>query len=183
MGIWNGGKLPAFGDDRNAAINASFTIALTLDLRSAARFLASIINSSFKTNVVRIRVQHKCTPAEFKKKSRPAKKLRCVGRFKISLHVYPKIILVFHERAANFPLSMPQLTIYLDPATQRQVELAARREAISLSRWARKHLAMAAAAETASAWDHLAGFSGTVDSSFEAPSRDTAQRPVPDLEP
>jgi hypothetical protein len=34
---------------------------------------------------------------------------------------------------------MPQLTIYLDRATQRQVELAARREAISLSRWARKH--------------------------------------------
>ena len=78
---------------------------------------------------------------------------------------------------------MPQLTIYLDPATQRQVELAARRESISLSRWARKHLAMAAAAETASAWDHLAGFSGTVDSSFEAPARGTAQRPVPDLEP
>lgn len=78
---------------------------------------------------------------------------------------------------------MPQLTIYLDPATQRQVELAARREAVSLSRWARKHLAKAAAAETASAWDHLAGFSGTVDASFVPPARDTTQRPVPDLEP
>ena len=78
---------------------------------------------------------------------------------------------------------MPQLTIYLDPATQRQVELAARREAISLSRWARKHLAMAAAAESASAWDHLAGFSGTVDDSFVPPARDTSQRPVPDLDP
>jgi len=78
---------------------------------------------------------------------------------------------------------MPQLTIYLDPATQQQVEIAARREAISLSRWARKHLAKAAAAESASAWDHLAGFAGTVDASFEAPARDTSQRPVPDLEP
>ena len=78
---------------------------------------------------------------------------------------------------------MPQLTIYLDPATQRQVELAARREAISLSRWARKHLAMAAAAETASAWDHLAGFAGTADDTFVPPARDTTQRPVPDLKP
>jgi len=78
---------------------------------------------------------------------------------------------------------MPQLTIYLDPATQRQVELAARREAISLSRWARKHLAMAAATESASAWDHIAGFAGTVDDSFVAPTRDTTQRPVPDLDP
>ena len=78
---------------------------------------------------------------------------------------------------------MPQLTIYLDLVTQRQVELAARREAISLSRWARKHLAMAAAAESASAWDHLAGFSGTMDASFVPPARDTTQRPVPDLEP
>jgi len=78
---------------------------------------------------------------------------------------------------------MPQLTIYLDLETQRQVELAARREAVSLSRWARKHLAMAATAETASAWEHLAGFAGTVDETFTPPGRASTQRPVPDLEP
>lgn len=78
---------------------------------------------------------------------------------------------------------MPQLTIYLDSVTQRQVELAARREAVSLSRWARKHLAIAAAAESASAWDHLAGFSETVDDSFAPAARETTHRLVPDLDP
>lgn len=78
---------------------------------------------------------------------------------------------------------MSQLTIYLDPETQRKVEIAARRESVSLSRWAREHLARAADAEAASAWDHLAGFSGTIDDSFEIPARAATQRPVPSLEP
>jgi hypothetical protein len=77
---------------------------------------------------------------------------------------------------------MSQLTIYLDPETQRKVELAARRESLSLSRWAREHLAKAAEAEMASAWDHLSAFSGIADDSFELPARETAHRPVPNLE-
>lgn len=77
---------------------------------------------------------------------------------------------------------MSQLTIYLDPETQRKVEIAARRESVSLSRWAREHLAKAAEAETASAWDHLAAFSGMIDDSFEIPAREATHRPVPSLE-
>ncbi len=77
---------------------------------------------------------------------------------------------------------MPQLTIYLDPETQRKVETAARRESVSLSRWAREHLAKAAEAESASAWDHLEKFSGTTDDTFEPPARQLHHRPVPDLE-
>ena len=39
---------------------------------------------------------------------------------------------------------MAQLTIYLDADTQKKVEAAARRDSVSLSRWARDHLARAA---------------------------------------
>lgn len=81
-----------------------------------------------------------------------------------------------------YSCSMPQLTIYLDPETQRKVEIAAKRESVSLSRWAREHLAKAADAESSSAWDHLAGFSGSVDDSFAPPARDSTHRPVPDLD-
>ncbi len=42
------------------------------------------------------------------------------------------------------PSIVPQLTIYLDRETQREVEEAARREGCSLSRWARGHLLAAA---------------------------------------
>jgi predicted transcriptional regulator len=77
---------------------------------------------------------------------------------------------------------MAQLTIYLDPETQRKVENAARRESLSLSRWAREHLAKAAESETASAWDHLSAFSGTLDDGFEIPSRESSHRPVPSLD-
>jgi len=77
---------------------------------------------------------------------------------------------------------MSQLTIYLDPETQRKVEIAARRESVSLSRWAREHLAKAAEAEFASAWDHLSAFSGTIDETFEAPSRENNHRSVPNFD-
>jgi len=46
---------------------------------------------------------------------------------------------------------MSQLTIYLDSETQRKLTLAARREAVSLSSWARKHLAKAAEESEATA--------------------------------
>ncbi len=77
---------------------------------------------------------------------------------------------------------MAQLTIYLDQETQRMVEIAARRESVSLSRWAREHLAKAAQTAEVSAWDHLAAFSETADESFAPPDRDITHRPVPDLE-
>jgi hypothetical protein len=77
---------------------------------------------------------------------------------------------------------MSQLTIYLDPETQRKVEIAARRESVSLSRWAREHLAKAADAESASAWDHLSTFSGTIDETFEVPPREKDHRPVPNFD-
>ncbi len=77
---------------------------------------------------------------------------------------------------------MSQLTIYLDSETQRKVELAARRESVSLSRWAREHLTKAAETETASAWDHLSTFSEVADETFEIPARATSHRAVPGLE-
>lgn len=77
---------------------------------------------------------------------------------------------------------MAQLTIYLDPETQRKVEAAAKREAISLSRWAREHLSKAADIESSAAWDHLSAFSGTVGDDFEIPSRDSLHRPLSSLD-
>jgi len=76
---------------------------------------------------------------------------------------------------------MAQLTIYLDEETQRKVEDAARRESISLSRWAREHLLKAAESETASAWGHLSRFSGCVDETFQPPARGKNHREVPEL--
>jgi hypothetical protein len=76
---------------------------------------------------------------------------------------------------------MSQLTIYLDPETQRKIEEAARREAVSLSRWAREHLARAADASSTSAWDHLASFSGIAED-FEAPERTGLPREAPSLD-
>ncbi|MEO8614000.1 MAG: hypothetical protein ABI600_02580 [Luteolibacter sp.] len=77
---------------------------------------------------------------------------------------------------------MSQLTIYLDPETQRKVEMAARRESLSLSRWAREHLAKAAETAEASAWDHMAAFAGTTDEPFEIPLRDPHHREISNLE-
>ena len=77
---------------------------------------------------------------------------------------------------------MSQLTIYLDPETQRKVEMAARRESLSLSRWAREHLAKAADTAEASAWDHMAVFSGTTNDAFDIPVRESNHREVPNLE-
>ena len=77
---------------------------------------------------------------------------------------------------------MAQLSLYLDPETHRKVEAAARRESVSLSRWAREHLAKAADASAASAWDHVAGFAGTADESFQVPTRESSHREIPALE-
>jgi len=77
---------------------------------------------------------------------------------------------------------MSQLSIYLDQETQRKVELAARREAVSVSRWARIHLSKAAETAEASAWDHLSAFAGIAGETFEAPERQLSHRAVPDLE-
>ena len=77
---------------------------------------------------------------------------------------------------------MAQLTIYLDADTQKKVEAAARRESVSLSRWARDHLARAADQDGASAWSHLSAFTGTVDNSFAIPKRERGHRAIPNLE-
>jgi hypothetical protein len=77
---------------------------------------------------------------------------------------------------------MAQLTIYLDANTQKKVEAAARRDSVSLSRWARDHLARAADQDGASAWSHLSAFTGTVDKSFAIPTRERDHRAIPNLE-
>ncbi len=77
---------------------------------------------------------------------------------------------------------MSQLSIYLDPETQRKVELAARRESVSISRWARNHLAKAAEDAEASAWDHVSSFAGIAGDSFDLPDRPEIHRSVPDLD-
>lgn len=77
---------------------------------------------------------------------------------------------------------MAQLTIYLDAHTQKKVEAAARRESVSLSSWARKHLASAADQDDSSAWSHLSAFVGTIDKSFAIPKRERSHRSIPNLE-
>ena len=77
---------------------------------------------------------------------------------------------------------MSQLTIYIDSETRRKLTLAARREAVSLSSWARKHLAKAAEESEATAWDHMALFARASGDDFKPPARDNTHRPVPDFE-
>lgn len=77
---------------------------------------------------------------------------------------------------------MAQLTIYLDEATHRKVEAAAKRDAVSLSRWARENLARAADLSSGKAWDHLGTFVGTVGEDFEVPLRSSEEREIPSLE-
>lgn len=64
---------------------------------------------------------------------------------------------------------MPQLTIYLDAKSGRLIERAARQESLSLSRWAREKLVLAAGAPT---WP--AGYAEVLgslsDPSFQAPA-------------
>jgi len=66
-------------------------------------------------------------------------------------------------------VSVPQLTIYLDPKAERLIEHAAKREALSLSRWAREKLVLAAGAPS---WpDGYEAVLGSIsDRSFNAPS-------------
>jgi hypothetical protein len=76
---------------------------------------------------------------------------------------------------------MSQLTIYLDPETQRKLTLAAKRESVSLSSWARKHLAKAAENSESSAWDHVSLFTGTAGTDFQPPARENHHRSIPNL--
>lgn len=64
---------------------------------------------------------------------------------------------------------MAQLTIYLDAKSGRLIERAAKREALSLSRWAREKLVLAAGAP---AWPRgYASVLGSIsDTSFQAPA-------------
>ncbi|MCX6969801.1 MAG: hypothetical protein NTV93_06545 [Verrucomicrobia bacterium] len=64
---------------------------------------------------------------------------------------------------------MAQLTIYLDAKSGHLIERAARRESLSLSRWAREKLVLAAGAPT---WPKgYASVLGSVsDTSFHAPA-------------
>jgi hypothetical protein len=75
-----------------------------------------------------------------------------------------------------------QVTIYLDEATHRKMEAAAKRESVSMSRWAREHLAKAAEESAGMAWDHLRAFSGSAGEDFTPPGRAGESRHVPDLE-
>jgi plasmid stability protein len=79
---------------------------------------------------------------------------------------------------------MAQLTIYLDPETQRKVTAAAKREKRSMSAWAREQLTKAAEGSSGSAWDHLRAFAGTFvgADAFEPPPRSKVHRPIPPLE-
>lgn len=63
---------------------------------------------------------------------------------------------------------MPQVTIYLDAESSRLIEKAAKREAVSLSRWAREKLVLAAGSPS---WpEGYAGVLGSIaDASFMAP--------------
>ncbi|MFZ4779536.1 MAG: hypothetical protein ACOYM3_29590 [Terrimicrobiaceae bacterium] len=64
---------------------------------------------------------------------------------------------------------MAQMTIYIDGATQKAVEAAAAREAVSISRWARERLKEAAAREHGKG--SLDVFYGCIeDGSFRAPA-------------
>lgn len=81
-----------------------------------------------------------------------------------------------------YSFAMSQLTIYLDPETQRKLTLAAKRESVSVSSWARRHLAKAAEESEATAWDHVSLFAGIAGDDFEVPSREAPHRLVPDLE-
>lgn len=79
---------------------------------------------------------------------------------------------------------MAQLTIYLDPETQRKVTAAAKREKQSMSAWARAQLSKAAEAASGSAWDHLSKFAGTFvgDMAYEPPPRSKKHRPIPSFD-
>ncbi|MFI0348705.1 MAG: hypothetical protein ACH346_08110 [Chthoniobacterales bacterium] len=63
---------------------------------------------------------------------------------------------------------MPQLTIYLNAETERAITKAAKRDALSLSRWSREKLLIAAGAP---AWPSgYADFlGGAHDETFKAP--------------
>ena len=63
---------------------------------------------------------------------------------------------------------MAQMTIYIDGATQKAVEAAAAREAVSISRWARERLQEAARRDSRKG--ALDVFYGCIsDASFRAP--------------
>lgn len=64
---------------------------------------------------------------------------------------------------------MATMTIYLDDETLARVEKAARRENLSLSRWAREHLSEAATERPAWPEDYFNLFGALDDDTFEAP--------------
>jgi hypothetical protein len=69
---------------------------------------------------------------------------------------------------------MSQLTIYLDPESMRAVKSAARRERLSVSRWASVHLG--AAARRAWPQDYFGLFGSLSDCDFQrAPQGDFAK--------
>jgi len=67
---------------------------------------------------------------------------------------------------------MAQLTIYLDEESGRLIEKAARRESVSLSRWAREKLLHAAGAP---AWpENYAELLGSIDDTTFVPPPESA---------
>ena len=75
-------------------------------------------------------------------------------------------------------MDMAQMTIYLDSATQRAVEAAAARDAVSISRWARERLQEAA--RRVSGKGSLDVFYGSIaDDSFREPDDLPASKESP----
>ena len=73
---------------------------------------------------------------------------------------------------------MAQMTIYIDAATQKAVEAAAAREAVSISRWARERLLEAARREQGKG--SLDVFYGCIaDDSFLEPDKLPASADAP----
>jgi hypothetical protein len=70
---------------------------------------------------------------------------------------------------------MAQLTIYLDEKSGKLIERAARRESLSLSRWAREKLVLAAGSpEWPDGYESVLG--SISDASFRAPADGDAAR-------
>jgi hypothetical protein len=70
---------------------------------------------------------------------------------------------------------MPQLTIYLDERSEQLIDRAAKHQSLSLSRWAREKLLLAAGSAS---WpqDYAQVLGSVSDPSFLAPPEPSAER-------
>lgn len=100
--------------------------------------------------------------------------LRSAASNSLSLHGYVDTY-TFHFGDRAYGEDMAQMTIYSDSATQKAVEAAAAREAVSISRWARERLQEAASRDQGKG--SLDIFYGCIDDdSFRAPEKIPASK-------